>query len=154
MGMLPAGTHTVRWDGRGDSGERVVPGVYSSRQDEIFPDGAQMSERFRTTAAYQRAFDRVPRVRAGDVVRHIRDDEKNPGWFFGIAADDIEGYFPSRWFEVDSSGASAKALRDYDATELTVEAGVPVHCICEESGWLLVQTEDGREGWIPASCVK
>ena len=80
-----------------------------------------MSERFRTTTPYQRAFDCVPRVCIGESVRRVR---------------------------------SARALRDYDATELTIEAGVDVHCICEESGWLLVQTEDGREGWIPASCVK
>jgi len=87
-------------------------------------------------------------------VRRLRDDAKNPGWFYGVAEDGIEGYFPSRWFELDASGEGAKALRDYDAMELPIEAGVEVECIAEESGWLLVQTEDGRQGWIPESCVK
>ena len=28
---LPAGTHTVRWDGRDQAGVKVAPGVYLSR---------------------------------------------------------------------------------------------------------------------------
>jgi len=92
-------------------------------------------------------------VCVGELVQRVRDDEKNPGWFLGVAPCGLEGYFPSRWFEVDSNGASARALRDYDAMELTIEANVDVECLAEESGWLLVRTEDGREGWIPGSCV-
>ena len=112
-----------------------------------------VSERFRTVLGHKRSFDRAPRVRAEDVVRRVRDDEKNPGWFFGVAPGGVEGYFPSRWFEFETDGASARALRDYDAMELTIEANVEVECLAEESEWLLVRTEDGREGWIPAGCM-
>ena len=112
-----------------------------------------MSDRLRTILGHKRTFHSAPRVRAGDVVRLVRHDEKNPGWFFGVAPDGLEGYFPSRWFEVDSNGTSARALRDYDAMELTIEADVEVQCLAEESGWLLVRTGDGREGWIPANCM-
>ena len=112
-----------------------------------------MSGRFRTTAAHKRSFDRAPRVRADESVRRVRQEEKNPGWFFGVAPGGLEGYFPSRWFEVDSSGLTARALRDYDAMELTIEADVAVECLAEESGWLLVRTDDGQEGWIPSGCI-
>ena len=89
-----------------------------------------------------------------EMVRRIRDDDKNPGWFFGVAPNGTEGYFPSRWFESELRGMNSRALRDYDAAELTIEVGVEVECIVEESGWLLVRTDSGREGWIPVTCVK
>jgi SH3-like domain-containing protein len=37
--------------------------------------------------------------------------------------------------------------------ELTIAADVDVECLAEESGWMLVRTDDGREGWIPADCI-
>jgi flagellar basal body rod protein FlgF len=113
-----------------------------------------MAERLRTTVGHRRSFERAPRVLANEVVSRDRDDEKNPGWFVGTDRNGVEGYFPSRWFELDSSGANARAKRDYDAGELTVSAGVDVECIANESGWLLVRTDEGQEGWIPASCVE
>jgi len=61
----------------------------------------------------------------------------------------IEGYFPTSWFRLDSTGVQATALRDYDAAELTIEAGVQIDCLDEVAGWLLVRTAEGRQGWIP-----
>jgi RimJ/RimL family protein N-acetyltransferase len=115
--------------------------------------GQSATGRLRTALAHERSFDRAPRVRGGDIVRRVRDDEKNPGWFLGVAPGGVEGYFPSRWFEADPDGAIARALRDYDAMELTIEANVEVECLAEESGWLLVRTDDGRQGWIPVDCM-
>jgi len=110
-------------------------------------------KRNRTIAPHKRSFDRAPRVCAGETVRYVRDDAESPGWFFGVAPDGLEGYFPSGWFELDAEGVNARALRDYDAMELTIEADVEVKCLASESGWLLVRTEDGRTGWIPAGCM-
>jgi len=112
-----------------------------------------VSGRFRTTAGHKRSFDRAPRVRVDELVQRVRDDQENQGWFFGVAPGGVEGYFPSRWFDVDPSGVSARALQDYDAMELTIKANVIVDCLAEESGWLLVRTEDGQEGWIPSGCM-
>lgn len=109
-----------------------------------------MSKPFRTVSGHTRSFERAPRVRAGEVVRHIRDEEKHPGWFFGAAPDGVEGYFPIRWFDLDPENVTARAIRNYDAMELTIEAGIEVVRLAEESGWLYVRTEDGREGWIPS----
>jgi len=112
-----------------------------------------VAQALRTTKAHERSFERAPRVGAGEVVRRLRDAEKDPGWFFGVAPDGVEGYFPVSWFSIDATGATARALRDYDAAELTIGAGIPVECLAEEPGWRLVRAQDGREGWIPDACV-
>jgi hypothetical protein len=104
-------------------------------------------------AAHDRSFDRAPSVHTGELVRRVRHDERNPGWFHGVAPGGVEGYFPVRWFDVDAVAAVARALRDYDAMELTVGAGVEVECLAEESGWMLVRTSGGEQGWIPVGCV-
>jgi hypothetical protein len=110
--------------------------------------------RTRTIAPHERSFAIAPHVEEGSVVHVIRDDEQSPGWFYGAAADGTEGYFPAAWFRRDSSGAQAIALRDYDAAELTIEANVAIDCIAEVAGWLLVQTDDGLQGWIPHECAE
>lgn len=112
-----------------------------------------MTNPLRTTAPHRGSFDRAPRVSAGEVVRRVRDDDENPGWFWGVTAGGVEGFFPSRWFETDPDGASARALHDYDAMELTIEANVTVERLAELPGWLLVRTDEGQEGWIPARCI-
>jgi hypothetical protein len=105
-----------------------------------------VSGRPRTTAPHKRSFDCAPRVRQDEMVRRLRDDEKNPGWFFGVATGGPGGYFPSRWFEVDPGGVSARALRDYDGMELTIEADVEV-----ELRDLLPRNVLAELAWPPAS---
>lgn len=108
----------------------------------------------RTTAAHRRSFDKSPRVVAGDAVRRVRDDPESPGWFWGVDPSGVEGFFPRSWFEFDAGCINAKAIRDYNAEEITIDAGVAVACVARESGWLLVRTADGLQGWIPECCVE
>jgi len=105
-----------------------------------------------TVRAHRRSFETAPRVRAGEVVRVLRNDGKHPGWFFGDTSENVEGYFPVRWFDFGAD-ATATARRDYDATELTIEVGVPVQCLEAESSWVRVRTVAGEEGWIPEACL-
>jgi hypothetical protein len=111
-----------------------------------------VARRVLTAAVHERSFAIAPRVYAQSTVRLIRHDERNPGWFYAATPTGIEGYFPTSWFHID--GAHATALRDYDASELTIEAGVELDCLEEVAGWLLVRTADGREGWIPLECAE
>lgn len=108
----------------------------------------------KTTQAHQRSFEQAPRVPAGELVEFLYEDARNPGWFYGRAADGVAGYFPSRWFELDASAGQARAVRAYDAAELSLEAGIEVEILAQESGWLLARTADGRQGWIPACCCE
>ncbi len=106
----------------------------------------------RVTKAYTKFFDTAPVVERGSTVIFISIDEKNPAWFFGKAENHIEGYFPHAWFEVNENNSTAKALRDYDATELTVKIGDEINITEEYMGWLLV-VRDQSKGWIPEGCV-
>ena len=112
------------------------------------------TRRLRTTTAHTRSFEQAPRVRAGDRVRFIRHDEQSPGWFWGASAEGVEGYFPTSWFRLDASETGATALYDYDAAELTIEAGVEVECLVRVAGWLRVRTASGDEGWIPSNTIE
>lgn len=104
-------------------------------------------------AAHQKSFDVVPLVQLGDAVTWVEDDSQHPGWFKGTTSDGVVGYFPRTWFEVDEAKGQAVALRDYDASELTVSAGQPVGVIETESGWARVMTLDGEIGWVPRTAV-
>jgi uncharacterized protein YgiM (DUF1202 family) len=109
---------------------------------------------YRVEKKHQRSFDEAPKVQAGEVVRFLWEDEKNPGWFFGETFGGTEGFFPNRWFEVRLEAQEATALRDYNAMELTVDKGEIVEAIDEAAGWLLVKTADHRTGWIPRANVE
>jgi hypothetical protein len=93
-------------------------------------------------------------VRAQESVHFLRHDERHRGWFLGRASNGVEGFFPTDWFRLDPANARATALRDYDAMELSVEAGEEVECLAEAAGWYLVRAPDGREGWIPIESVE
>lgn len=108
---------------------------------------------YRVKENHHRSFTKAPNVQAGEVVRFLREDEKNPGWFFGATFEGVEGYFPNDWFNLRPEGGEATAIRAYDALELTVEKGEMVEAIAEAAGWLLVKTSDARVGWIPQANV-
>lgn len=107
----------------------------------------------KATKAYVRSFQNPPKAREGEVVEFERFDEKNPAWFFGRDASRAEGYFPAAWFKFDAVGGTATALRDYNANELTVEAGDSVEVQEEYGSWFLVKRRD-ETGWIPKECLE
>lgn len=61
--------------------------------------------------------------------------------------------FAVKWFDVNEQSKSARARRDYDATELTVAVGEPVETEEAYGRWLLVRTASGARGWIPDECI-
>ena len=48
----------------------------------------------------------------------------------------------------------AVALRDYDATELSVGRKELLEVLDEVGGWYLCRTQTGMSGWVPCSCVE
>lgn len=77
-------------------------------------------------------------------------DPNDSAWFKGVDESGTEGYFPVPWFEMDEASREATALRDYDALELSVEAGTECEVIDRVGGWFQVSCS-GAVGWIP--CV-
>jgi SH3-like domain-containing protein len=62
----------------------------------------------------------------------------------------------ARWVPeqlLQSEGQEAILLRDYTARELEVRIGTDMTVNEALSGWVWVTDADGREGWIPQSCV-
>jgi len=60
------------------------------------------------------------------------------------------GWVPDSHLEVTGKN-EAVALRDYDATELTVSKG---EVLDEAGGWLRCRTSSGLEGWLPGDGVE
>ena len=58
------------------------------------------------------------------------------------------GWVPDSHIEM-TGAREATALRDYDATELTVSKGEVLDVLEEAGGWLRCRTSSGREGWVP-----
>lgn len=113
------------------------------------PGPAATAELLPCRTAYEAAFANPPRVAVDETVQYFGADPKHPGWFKGQTKAGCEGYFPIAWFEVNEATGEATAQRDYDAHELTVEAGARVGVIESEPGWVRVMTEGGEIGWVP-----
>jgi hypothetical protein len=109
------------------------------------------------------------RLRAGDVVAVGRRDERWTDWVWCTTPDGRAGWVPEAFLcteparcisgapAVDLSGTGspqrlATALRDYDASELTVQTGETVDVLEEVSGWLLCR-HGADVGWVPAECI-
>ena len=63
------------------------------------------------------------------------------------------GWVPDFYLEM-TGAREATALRDYDATEMTVAKGELLDVLEEAGGWLRCRTSSGHEGWVPADNVE
>jgi len=98
-----------------------------------------------------RARDHVEnsRFRAGDGLVVGHRNQQHPEFVWCATEDGHAGWAPD--FHLEMTGAhEATGLRDYDATELTVEPGELLDRLEEAGGWLRCRTSSGHEGWVPA----
>jgi hypothetical protein len=54
---------------------------------------------------------------------------------------------------MEIEGDIGRMIREYNATELTVNRGDYLRPILTESGWLLAVSAAGVTGWVPLECV-
>jgi len=92
------------------------------------------------------------KVRTGETLRIGEVDEDNGAWAWCTGPSGKGGWMPRAYFEGD--GENGTALRDYDATELSVEAGEELTVLEEEGGWVWARDSGGRFGWVPLECVE
>jgi hypothetical protein len=105
--------------------------------------------RVRVVRAYERSDPDPIVVTAGEELRLGRRDDEYPAWVRVTTASGNSGWMPER--DLDRGEGTATALRDYDATELTVSPDDVLTVIEEEGGWLLTSTPAGTRGWVPSS---
>lgn len=91
------------------------------------------------------------KIAKGTVVKIEQRECEWEGWFWCITEDN-EGWIPEPYVKVD--GNRAEFLRDYDATELNVDAGEELTLLYELNGWFWSQKESGESGWVPGECLK
>ena len=53
-----------------------------------------------------------------------------------------------------TSAHEAVAIRDYDATELTIVKGECVDVLEEAGGWVHCRNATGVDGWVPSSKIE
>ena len=90
--------------------------------------------------------------RAGDRLDVQRQDSEFPEWYWCCNEGGKQG-----WVHVDYLSARAGSgvgLKDYSARELSVSGGESGRVIESVGGWVRLDLDDGRTGWVPESVVQ
>lgn len=103
----------------------------------------------RVAAPYVSAAPDPVRFREGEVVNVGRHDRVWTSYVWGADQAGHAGWVPDDYLEM-TAPSEAVALRDYDATELTVARGEQLEVLDEVGGWLLCRTAAGLAGWVPS----
>ena len=91
-------------------------------------------------------------VGAGEELTITERDSEWGGWVWCTNREGKSGWVPESF--VRRKDSTCVALRDYDATELTVSVGDIVTISDEESGWFWCTDARGQSGWVPADRVE
>ena len=84
----------------------------------------------------------------GDVLSIGHHDQQWRSYVWCTDQSGRAGWVPDSRLQMSGAHA-ALALRDYDATELTVAKGELLDVLEEAGGWLRCRRSSGHEGWIP-----
>jgi uncharacterized protein YgiM (DUF1202 family) len=110
------------------------------------------NKKARVIKSYRSAFPDPLIIKAGEVLKIKEKESEWEGWIWCVSEQGKPGWVPNSCLEI--SGESGTALRDYDATELSVGVGEELTVLEEESGWYRCVNENDRTGWVPAVCLK
>ena len=88
-------------------------------------------------------------AKKGEIVKGLDRETDMEGWIWCRNSSGIEAWVPKTHLEPTSESGHFQFLQDYNARELTIDAGQEVIVLDEESGWAWVRTVMGEEGWVP-----
>ena len=91
-------------------------------------------------------------VHQGERLVFERRETEWSGWIWCVSRSGRSGWVPERWVQIE--GKVCVMRRDYDSTELPVNAGETFTATLVESGWAWGTTSDGRTGWVPLECLE
>jgi len=106
----------------------------------------------RVTSAYQSPYSDPLVIRAGEELAIGEKESEWSGWVWCTNQSGKSRWVPEKY--VQRRGDTALALRDYEATELTVSVGEELTMGEEESGWIWCTNQKGQSGWVPADHVE
>lgn len=106
--------------------------------------------KIRVTTPYRSEFPNPLKLAEGDRVTVDLSKDQHAGWKFCRTGNNA-GWIPAAYLDVE--GERGRIVRDYDATELSVEIGETLEVIEEESGWFRCRTGAGNTGWCPVGCT-
>jgi hypothetical protein len=109
--------------------------------------------RVRVTRAHVTNVSGPVRFAAGDALGVGHRDRQWTSYVWCTDPSGHAGWVPDSYIRMTGEH-EATALRDYDATELTVGEGEELEVIEEAGGWLLCRTSLGITGWVPADRVE
>ena len=111
-----------------------------------------MSERYRVVKSYESPYTEPLTLPKGERLRWEPRECEWPGWMWCTTEGGETRWVPESW--VENEGENCVLLRDYTATELSVEEGETVTVLLVESGWGWATNECGLGGWVPMEHVE
>jgi hypothetical protein len=106
----------------------------------------------RVISAYRSPYTAPWVMRAGQELAIGQRESEWAGWVWCTNQDGESRWVPESFLE--RHGDAGIALRDYEATELPVEAGEELAMGEEESDWIWCTNREGQSGWVPAEHVE
>ena len=106
-----------------------------------------MGTLYRVAKRYETPYSDPIRLARGARVTILPRTSEWPGWVWGRGDDGKTGWVPDAYLRRE--GEEAFLTRDYDATELSVEAGDTIRPLGELAGWVWGTNERGKTGWVP-----
>ena len=114
---------------------------------------AETPQRVRVVRSHISSVPDPVRFVTGDALSIGHHDQQWRSYVWCTDQSGHAGWVPD--FYLEMTGAhEATALRDYDATELTVAKGEVLDVLDEAGGWYLCRSESEISGWVPSDCVE
>jgi hypothetical protein len=114
---------------------------------------SELPERLRVIETYVTSDPNPVRFRAGDTLGVGHHDQVWTAYIWATDQAGRSGWVPDEYLQTTGNN-QAVALRDYDATELSVGRKEILEVLGEVGGWYLCRTQTGISGWVPSSCVE
>jgi uncharacterized protein YgiM (DUF1202 family) len=102
----------------------------------------------RVISDYQSAYPDPLVIIAGEELTVADKETEWSGWLWCTNHRGKSRWVPEDY--VERKGSTCIALRDYDATELSVRVGEELFLGEEESDWIWCTNRAGQSGWVPA----
>lgn len=106
----------------------------------------------RVISPYQSPYTDPWTLRTSEELKVSEKESEWPGWLWCTKRDGESRWVPESYLE--RRGDTWIARRDYEATELSVNAGETLVMGAQESGWVWCTKPAGQSGWVPLDNIE